>query len=199
MRVALFGGSFNPPHVAHQMVALWALETQPIDEVWFVPVYKHAFNKDLEAFEHRVEMTRLAAERFGAAAKVIDAEKDNASGRTYDLLVELTTGDAADPSRSFRLLVGTDILAESHKWHRWDDVIAMAPLMVIARAGHLPAGQETTFAAPSISSTQIRELLKAVQSGPMAERSRAHDEVASLLPAAVLRYIDAHSLYRLSR
>ena len=192
--MALFGGSFNPPHVAHQMVALWALETQPVDEVWFVPVFKHAFNKDLEPFEHRVEMTRLAAARFGAAAKVVDAEKDNESGRTYDLLLELTTGATADASRTFRLLVGTDILAESHKWHRWDDVIAMAPLMVIARAGHLPAGHETTFAAPSISSTQIRELLS--ETTPMVERGPAHDEVASLLPASVLRYIDAHGLYR---
>ncbi len=193
-RIALFGGSFNPPHVAHQMVALWALETQPVDEVWFVPVYKHAFNKDLEAFEHRVEMSRLAAVRFGSAARIVDAEKDNASGRTYDLLVELTK----DRSCSFRLLVGTDILAESHKWHRWDDVIAMAPLMVIARAGHLAPGQETSFAAPSISSTQIRELL-ARESAPTAtakERAIARDEVASLLPASVLGYIDAHGLYR---
>jgi len=194
VRIALFGGSFNPPHVAHQMVALWALETQPVDEVWFVPVYKHAFNKELEPFEHRVEMTRLAAERFGAAARVVDAEKDNASGRTYDLLQTLTK----DGSRSFRLLVGTDILAESHKWHRWDDVIAMAPLMVIARAGHLPAGHETSFAAPSISSTQIRELLAGEQdpAATEAERAGARDEVTSLLPASVLRYIGAHGLYR---
>ncbi len=192
-RVALFGGSFNPPHVAHQMVALWALETQPIDEIWFVPVYKHAFHKELEPFADRVEMTRLAAARFGAAARVVDAEKDNTSGRTYDLLLELTK----DRSRSFRLLVGTDILAEAHKWHRWDDVIALAPLMVIARAGHLPAGTETNFAVPSISSTQIRASLAIANDAarPAAERDAARAEVASLLPGAVLGYIDAHSLY----
>ena len=39
--IALFGGSFNPPHVAHQLVALYVLETQPIDELWFVPTYTH--------------------------------------------------------------------------------------------------------------------------------------------------------------
>jgi nicotinate-nucleotide adenylyltransferase len=148
-------------------------------------VFKHAFNKDLESFEHRVEMTRLAAARFGDAARVIDAEKDNASGRTYDLLVELIK----DRERSFRLLVGTDILAESHKWHRWDDVLAMAPLMVIARSGHVTAGQDPSFAAPNISSTQIRDLLTRATPG-------ARDEVSSLLPASVLGYIDAHGLYR---
>ncbi len=46
-RVALFGGSFNPPHVAHQMVALYVLETQPVDELWFVPTYAHPFGKAL--------------------------------------------------------------------------------------------------------------------------------------------------------
>ena len=46
-RVALFGGSFNPPHVAHQLVALYVLETQPVDELWFVPVYEHVFGKPL--------------------------------------------------------------------------------------------------------------------------------------------------------
>ncbi len=43
-RVALFGGSFNPPHVAHELVALYVLETQPIDELWFLPVYHHVFD-----------------------------------------------------------------------------------------------------------------------------------------------------------
>ena len=46
-RVALFGGSFNPPHVAHQLVALYILETQDVDELWFVPTYAHPFGKQL--------------------------------------------------------------------------------------------------------------------------------------------------------
>lgn len=181
-RVALFGGSFNPPHVAHQMVALWALETQEIDELWFVPVYRHAFGKDLAPFEDRIEMCRLATKRFGEQVKVIDAEKDNASGRTYDLVNQLRTNS----SHSFRLLVGTDILKEKDKWHRWDDLIAMAPPIIIGRSGHLSPGYETGFQAPDISSTQVRGLLE------RGER----DQLASLLPASVLGYIDARNLYR---
>ena len=55
-RVALFGGSFNPPHVAHQMVALYVLETQPVDELWFVPTYAHPFGKALVDYDHRIAM-----------------------------------------------------------------------------------------------------------------------------------------------
>ena len=46
-RVALFGGSFNPPHVAHELVALYVLETQPVDELWLLPVYQHVFDEKI--------------------------------------------------------------------------------------------------------------------------------------------------------
>jgi len=65
MRVAIYGGSFNPPHVAHQLAALYVLETQPVDELWFVPCFKHPFEKALESFEDRLEMCRRAAAPLG--------------------------------------------------------------------------------------------------------------------------------------
>jgi len=59
--IALFGGSFNPPHVAHQMVALFVLETAPVDELWITPTYRHAFSKQLVDYEHRIAMCELMA------------------------------------------------------------------------------------------------------------------------------------------
>src|SRR5262245_29965318 len=75
-RIGLFGGSFNPPHAAHQMVALYVLETQPIDELWFVPTWRHVFGKDLAPFDDRVRMCELAAAPLGSRAVVsrIEAE-----------------------------------------------------------------------------------------------------------------------------
>ncbi len=61
MRVAVFGGSFNPPHVAHQFVALYVLETAGVDELWLVPCAKHTFEKLLAPFSHRLRMCELAA------------------------------------------------------------------------------------------------------------------------------------------
>src|SRR6185436_15273951 len=74
MRVALYGGSFNPPHVAHQLAALYVLETQPVDELWFVPCFKHPFEKALEPFEDRLEMCRRAVAPLGPRARVSDVE-----------------------------------------------------------------------------------------------------------------------------
>lgn len=75
-RVALFGGSFNPPHVAHQLVALYALETQPIDELWFLPVWDHVFGKQLASYADRVAMCEHAAAALGPRVKVDRGEEE---------------------------------------------------------------------------------------------------------------------------
>lgn len=195
-RVALFGGSFNPPHAAHQLVALYILETQPVDELWFVPTYAHPFGKQLAPYDHRIAMLELAAAPLGARVRVSRAEELLAkrpgfvASRTLDL-VEYLAGEG----HALRLVIGTDILSESHKWHRWDDVVATAPLIVVGRAGHaLPAGSVATdVTMPEISSTRIRELL-AGNPTPGA-RTQLNDELRGLLPASVLRYIAQHGLY----
>ena len=186
--VGLFGGSFNPPHVAHQLVALYVLETQ-VDEVWFVPTYSHPFGKPLAAYDHRVAMCELAAAPLGARAQVSRAEHDLAqqpsfvTSHTLDLIEHLyrVHGDT-----QFHLVIGADILGETDKWHRWDQVTQKAPLIVLGRSGYaLPAGSvETGITMPEVSATRIRELLAA-----------GDGAVEALLPRTVLRYIARHGLY----
>lgn len=186
-RVALFGGSFNPPHVAHQLVALYVLETQPVDELWFVPTFAHPFGKTLATYDHRIAMCELAAAALGPRVRVSRAEAELAArpgfvaSRTLDLIDHLAT-----LGHALRLVVGTDILGDAAKWHRWDDVVARAPLIVVGRAGHaLPPGSiATEVTMPEISATRVRELL-----------AQHASHVHGLVPGAVLRYIAEHNLY----
>jgi len=187
-RVGLFGGSFNPPHVAHQLVALYVLETA-VDEVWFVPTYSHPFGKPLVAYDHRVAMCELAAAPLGARARVSRAEHELAqqsgfvASRTLDLIEHLYV---THPDVELHLVVGADILGETDKWYRWDEVTRRAPLIVIGRAGHaLPPGSVASgIVMPEVSATRVREMLAAKDAG-----------VAALLPQTVLRYIARHGLY----
>lgn len=189
-RVALFGGSFNPPHVAHQLVALYVLETQPVDELWFLPVYEHVFDdkKHLAPFEDRVAMCELVADALGPRASVSRAEETLAhepgfaGSRTFDLLELLRR---IEPEVAPRWVVGSDILGETDKWYRWNDVVAMAPLVVIERPGYPTPPEHTRgLAMPDVSSTRIREALHARRALP------------DLLPRRVLEYIDSKQLYR---
>jgi len=183
MKTALFGGSFNPPHAAHQLVALYVLETCDIDELWLVPTYAHPFHKTLVPYDHRVAMCELAAAPLGPRVRVSRAEEELAerpgfvTSRTFDLVEMLR---AQDPAREFHLVVGADILQETAKWHRWDDLVALAPPIVVGR----PGSPWTGVVMPDISATRVRELLA------------AHDpSVGSLVPRSVLRYIAGHGLY----
>jgi nicotinate-nucleotide adenylyltransferase len=188
-RVALFGGSFNPPHAAHQLVALYVLETQPVDELWFVPVYAHPFGKQLASYADRVAMCELAAAPLGPRAVVSRAEEELANkpgfvaSRTLDLVQYLA------PGRELRLVVGADILGEAAKWHRWTEVVALAPLIAVGRSGvAVPPGSTiTNLTMPEISATRIRELLAI--GGP------ADPTLRQLLPREVLRYIAERRLY----
>ncbi|MEO7327876.1 MAG: nicotinate (nicotinamide) nucleotide adenylyltransferase [Minicystis sp.] len=195
-RVAVFGGSFNPPHVAHLLAAVYALSTAPIDEVLVVPVYRHPFSKSLLDFDHRLTMCRLAL--AWVPRVTVSAVERELGGESLTLrLVEHLAEEHAD--WSLRLLIGADVLADLPKWHRFDRIAEVAPPLVLGRVGVVPppdaglaigrAGaipMPSFPALPRVSSTEIRASVAAGQIEAVRDR----------LPAAVLAYILEHGLYR---
>lgn len=183
-RVALFGGSFNPPHMAHVLVAVWALATDEVDEVWIIPTGGHPFGKSLEAFDHRLAMCRLAF-GFSSRVRVTDVEREPRVHYTVETLRRLC---ALYPNHRWRWLMGSDTVAKTPNWRQFDEIEKLAPPLTIPRDGHgHGAGPNGAFALPDLSSTMIREHL--VSGG-------APGELDGLVPGAVLRYIEAHGLYR---
>src|SRR5690606_11254412 len=131
MRIAPFGGSFNPPHVGHLLVTAYVLATADVDEVWLMPAYRHPFGKELAPFVERVAMCeRLAAHfRSGVSVTSVEAEVPG-EGRTIDTREHLIE---RHPGTSFRLVVGSDILPDTPKWKAWNRVQELAPPIWIAR------------------------------------------------------------------
>lgn len=178
--IALLGGSFNPPHVAHLMAAYWVVATQGVSAVWLLPTYKHALGKELVSFEHRVRMCELAVAHVrGVHVCAAEAElaNDPLVGRTVRTLEHLR---AKHPSLRFALVLGTDVLAESHKWYQWDRLAELARIIVVGRQG-FPGNAEPRL--PDISSTEIRE------------RMRGGASVAEWVPRRVIEYAEEHQLY----
>jgi len=179
-RIAVFGGSFNPPHVGHVLIASYVLATEPIDVLFVVPTFRHPFGKALAPFEARLDMCRLALDHEGRV-EISSLEQelggDSYTVRTLEALRE------REPDASLALCVGADVLAERHLWHRADEVDRLARRIVIGRQGYdNPA--EASPPMPAISSTEIRRRLAAGQ------------DVARLVPLTVAAYIAEHSLYR---
>jgi nicotinate-nucleotide adenylyltransferase len=180
MQVAVFGGSFNPPHVAHQMVCLYVLETQPVDKLLVVPTYKHAFDKQLAPFDDRLEMCRRAMAPLGPRAEVSDIERE-LGGEASRTLVTLEALIARHPGWSFRLVIGADILREVEKWYRWSDIEKLAPPIVVGRGGY---DKQDGIELPALSSTEIR-----------ARIGRGASPLP-LVPRSVAEYIVGKNLYR---
>lgn len=185
MRVAVYGGSFDPPHAAHVLLASYLLAIGGFERVLVVPVYEHAFGKRLTAFEHRVAMCRACfAALRGVEVLDVEAElpKPNYTLRLIERLRELY------PADQLSLVVGSDVLAETEKWHAFDRVAELAPPFIVPRKGHERPGLGRPL-LPELSSTEVRELLSR-----RADPAVAAD-IASIVPRSVLEYVDAHGLY----
>src|SRR5690606_34897096 len=114
MRVALFGGAFDPPHVGHLLVTAYVLATEEVDRVWLMPAYAHAFEKKMSPFPHRLEMCLILANLFRKGVDATSVESEiGGKGYTVDTIRFL---QARYPSFQFHLVIGSDILAETHAW-----------------------------------------------------------------------------------
>ncbi len=179
--VALLGGSFNPPHAAHLMVAQWVLATQPVEQVWLLPAFVHPFGKALAPFEDRVAMCELAVRSLRGAfvcPAEAELEHDPLVGKTARTLEHLT---AKHPDHRFSLVIGADVMRETGKWYRWDRVRELAGIIVVGREGYPPVEGVPSF--PAISSSAIRE------------RIARGEDVAGLVPRRVLELVRARGLY----
>lgn len=177
--IAIFGGSFNPPHIGHQSLCLMLLEACDVDEVWVVPTFRHYFGKELASFEDRVEMCRSMVRPLGERVRIslIESELEEPRGRMLDTLRAL---GELHPDNRFRLVIGADILQETDRWHAWDEVAALAPPLVFGRHGY-PGGEMP--APPEVSSTKIRE------------RLRRGESALPWIPKSVQRIITERGLY----
>ena len=153
MRVGLFGGSFNPAHSGHALVAKTALTRLRLDQViWLVspqnPLKRADETGDLAV---RLAQTRALVGRHirGRAMPISDFESRIGARYTIDTLRALK---ARFPGVKFVWIMGADSLASLHRWRGWLEIMALVPVAVIARPGALiksclaPAARRFGFA-----------------------------------------------------
>ncbi len=177
MRIAIYGGSFNPPHVAHQLACAWVLATRA-DRVLMVPTFKHPFDKPLAPFAERVAMCERAAELFSGRVEVSRVEEE-LGGESYTLRT-VKTLKARRPDDEFAVVIGADLLGERERWHGWPELSALVPFIVVGRQG-APGGE---VALPAVSSTDVRA------------RVAAGEPIDALVDARVAAYIAERGLYK---
>ena len=156
MKIAVYGGSFNPPHISHALVASWCLWSGLVDQVWMVPVFRHAFEdshgKKLAPYAMRVQWCQSYTLDVHQGIHVSEVEASLPTpSYTVDTLLHL---QKCFPEHQFRLLVGADVLQQTQDWKQWGTIESDFDPIVVGRVGY--DNPTNTVAFPGISSTQIR-------------------------------------------
>lgn len=184
-RVGLLGGSFNPPHLGHLLMAAAVYATEEIDHLWVIPTADHAFGKALAPFEDRTRMCHLAFRHLAGGVAVLDLEArlPRPAGSPSYTVDTLRALHALRPGIKPVWIAGSDILAELPRWKEPEEVQRLARLVVVPRAGHPKEGLRLQVDLPFLSSTEVRDRIAAGQ------------EVSGMVDHEVLRFLEARRLY----
>jgi nicotinate-nucleotide adenylyltransferase len=200
LRVGIFGGAFNPPHIGHLVCAQEALVRLELDLVVFVPVGV-APHREIEAdpgAEARLEMVELAIaddERFEMSRIELDREGPSYTSDTLEQLQGERSGD------ELFLILGGDQAAALGSWHEPEKVLERATVAVFERAswgrnaigikiGRLPGARAVRYLEMpliQVSSSQVRR------------RVREGKPIRYLVPEKVVDYIRSNDLYAAAR
>lgn len=189
-QVAVYGGSFDPPHVAHKSAVEYLVRQGEFERIVVVPVHEHALEKRLAPYEHRMRMCEISM----LVAPIVEISwiESELAPPNYTLNTLEALG-ARFPGADLRLVVGADVLLEADRWHAFDEVIRLAPLYPLGRRG-VDSEAAPPPVLPEVSSTQIRARLRGRPPGSLPDWLRV--ELEQWLVPAVIDYIEAHDLYR---
>lgn len=180
-RIGLLGGSFNPPHLGHLLIAAAVYAVEEIDHLWVLPTASHAFGKDLAPFADRVRMCHLAFRHLAGGAAVLDLEERLPKpSYTVNLLRAL---HALRPGIKPVWIAGSDVLADLPRWREPDEVQKLARFVVVPRKGY-EGGARLGIELPMLSSTDVRGI-----------RHRG-ESIEGLVDREVLAYVERRDLYR---
>lgn len=185
MRVALVGGTFDPPHNSHLELARISLSTNEIDQVWFLPCWKHAFGKDPSSFEHRTNMLNAMIEG-SSIEKVTVCVDEKEVQSTYSIeIISYIVNKYNDID--FTLVLGTDNYWKLTDWKNFNEIRKLVGVMWIARSGEqdLPQSENVIGSITSeVSSTLVRKLFK------------ENGDVTNFIQDGVIEYIKKNNIYK---
>ena len=200
MRLGIFGGSFDPVHQGHMLLAECCCEQAELDEVWFIPTANQPLKPagPQASNLHRLAMLQHACKsqtRFEVCTVELERGGSSYSVDTLQVI------DAEHPAAELFFLMGADSLEELPTWHRPADICRLATPLVVHRAGSAEPNFE--ILRPLVSKErldQIRQRQIEMPPTPISS-SQIRAQIASegdwhdSVPAGVADYIEKHQLY----
>lgn len=201
MRVAFFGGTFDPIHRGHLRLASAAAEAFALDRVLFAPVGRQPLKAEpaVASFADRLAMVSLACvAEPGFVASAVDAPRaDGSPNYTVDTLAAYAV---EFPSATLFVLTGADSFLDLRRWRSPERLLELAEWIVVSRP-EFPLSEDQ-LAALGLSTVQrarvhlLESVNEDVSASELRHRLQAGDSCPGLLPCDVADYIESHRLYR---
>lgn len=178
MRIGLFGGTFDPPHMGHLIVASDACEALRLDRLLFIPSADPPHKRGLvtATAEQRVQMVRAAI--AGDPRFAVDDLEVRRRGISYSVDT-LRTIRAREPEAELFFLIGVDQMRQLHSWREPDEIARLAQLVVLTRDGELPDA-ESAYRHRTVHVTRVD-----ISATEIRARAAAGRSVRYLVPEAV--------------
>lgn len=199
-KIGIFGGTFDPVHLGHLLIAEQSREHAHLDQVWFIPAPRppHKQDRDLTPFSQRVEMLSLAI--AGQPAFRIDELEKDRSGPSYtaDTLAEL---HRRQPEAELWLLIGSDCLPDLPHWHDPARILSLAGLLIWERPrfpvwNPVQLGTALGWPEGPMRYQVVPGPLVDISSSALRQRAAEGRSLRYLVPRAVECYIENHHLYQ---
>jgi nicotinate-nucleotide adenylyltransferase len=187
MRLAIFGGTFDPVHEAHLAVARQAADRFHLDRVLLIPAAQppHKRGGPHASYDDRVRMAELAC---GGDPRLVVSRIEEGTTRSYSIdTIEKVRAGMSKADELF-FIIGADAFAEIHSWHRWQEVAAAVTFLVVSRPGF-------DYSVPGHVRFEPLDTLMLDVSSSAIRRALAAGKRPQSLPPAVLAYILEHHLY----
>lgn len=200
-RIGVFGGSFDPIHIGHLLIAEQFRSELSLDLVKFIPAKISPFKQGYTptADKHRLEMLRLAvAAHPGLEVDPIEIQRGGVS-YTIDTVEQLQSNQ---PNAKWFLLIGADSLKDFKNWKSPDRLLEAVELIVAKRGGYPEPdwseldGLVSQHKLRSIQAAQLELPVMEISSTGVRKRIEENRSIRFMVPAAVEVYIQEHQLYR---
>jgi nicotinate-nucleotide adenylyltransferase len=196
MRLGLLGGTFDPIHVGHLLIAEVARQAAALDQVVFVPAgdppHKGAEVTDAE---HRYAMALLATGANPAFA--VTRRELERTGPSYSLTTIREYRDEVGAAGELFFVTGVDTVLEIRTWYRWEEVLEACRFIAVTRPGFDVDALEAVLPERLCERVELAESPGFdLSSTQVRERARRGETIRYLVPDAVETYICKHGLYR---
>ncbi|TLS39333.1 nicotinate-nucleotide adenylyltransferase [Pseudalkalibacillus caeni] len=190
MKIGIFGGTFDPPHYGHLMVAQEVLESCQLDKIWFLPSHRppHKTERSISTDEQRKDMVNLAIERNQDFEMSLVEFGRKGLSYTYDTVRYLTE---MHPEHRFSFIIGADMINDLPNWHKIDELIKLISFVGVARPGF-----EFDISNPYHTEIRIVEAPQfEISSSFLRKRFREKGNTRYFIPDDVRNYIEEKGLY----